>query len=148
MFLFALTIVLLPHVFIGQTFLPFGCQKYYIERNNTVTNYLEAEKKCKAINATLAVVNTEYIRNFLVKQIGNLTSKRKKVVATSFCLCRRKKQQACPQIFPYIFSYFSYVISWFDSYVHTAKTANILRQFFHFLGIKFINSTNNNKTVS
>ena len=63
------------HQSISQTFLPFGSYEYYIERNNPVWSYSEAEGKCNASNATLAVVNKEDIRNHLVGEIGNLTGK-------------------------------------------------------------------------
>ena len=58
-----------------QTFTSFGSYEYYIERNNPVWSYSEAEGKCNASNATLAVVNTENIRDHLVREIGNLTGK-------------------------------------------------------------------------
>ena len=59
----------------SQAFVPNGSYEYYIERNNPVWSYSEAEGKCNASNATLAVVNTEDIRNYLVREIGNLTGK-------------------------------------------------------------------------
>ena len=63
------------HQSISQTFLPFGSYEYYIERNHPVRSYSEAEGKCNASNATLAVVNTEDIKKYLVRNIGNLTGK-------------------------------------------------------------------------
>ena len=79
-FLCIYTIVLLPCLSLSQTFLPFGSYEYYIERNNPVWSYSESEGKCNASNATLAVVNTEDIRNHLVVEIGNLTGKTTKVI--------------------------------------------------------------------
>ena len=73
-FLFTFIITLLPHFSIAQTFLQFGSHEYYIERNNAVESYAEAEKKC--LQATLAVVNTKAINDFLEKKIGVLTGKR------------------------------------------------------------------------
>ena len=70
-FLFTFTIIFLPHFSVSQTFVPFGYE-YHIERNNPVRSYLEAEERCNASQASLAVVNTERIRDFLVERIGNL----------------------------------------------------------------------------
>ena len=67
--------VLLPCLSLSQTFLPFGSYEYYIERNNPVWSYSEAERKCNARNTTLAVVNRKDIRNHIVVEIGNLTGK-------------------------------------------------------------------------
>ena len=75
MFMFMFTIISLPHFSASQAFFSFGSYEYYVERNNPVWSYSEAEEKCNAIQATLAVVNTEDIRNFLVKRIGHLTGK-------------------------------------------------------------------------
>ena len=63
------------HLSISQTIFSFGSYEYYIERNNFVWSYSEAEEKCIELNATLAVVNTEDIRNHLLRKIGNLTGK-------------------------------------------------------------------------
>ena len=79
-FLCIYTIVLLPCLSLSQTFLPHGSYEYYIEKNNPVWSYSEAEGKCSASNATLAVVNTKEIRNSLVREIGNLTGKTTKVI--------------------------------------------------------------------
>ena len=73
-FAFLYSIVLIPHFTVSQTFFPCGYE-YYIEKNNFVWSYSEAEEKCNAFSATLAIVNREDIRNNLVRNIGNLTGK-------------------------------------------------------------------------
>ena len=72
-FIFIFTIILFPHFSILQTFVPFGFFEYYIETNNPVGSFTEAEEKCNASQATLAVVKTKEIRDFLVREIGEIS---------------------------------------------------------------------------
>ena len=77
-FSFIFTIILFPHFSILQTFVPFGFFEYYIETNNPVGSFTEAEKRCNASQATLAVLKTKEIRNFLVKEIKKISGKRRR----------------------------------------------------------------------
>ena len=75
-FLFAFAIILFPQFSTSQKFFSFGANEYYVEKNNPVESYSEAEGRCNASNAILAVVNTKNISNFLAEKIGNLSSRK------------------------------------------------------------------------
>ena len=58
-----------------QSFIKFGSFEYYIERKNPVESFSQAQSKCEKMkHAELVVIKTSEIRNFLLKQIGNLPS--------------------------------------------------------------------------
>ena len=59
----------------GQTFDRLGSKEYYIELQGFVKNYSEAVAKCAQMNATLAIVNSQAIQDFLVNITGNLSGK-------------------------------------------------------------------------
>ena len=50
-----------------------GFKEYFVEVQNSVRDYSEAVEKCAQINATLAKVNSQAIRDFLVNVSGNLS---------------------------------------------------------------------------
>ena len=54
------------------SFEPFKYFGYYVEKNVTVSSSFEAEKYCKNKQAQLVVVNTQEIKNFIVKKIGEV----------------------------------------------------------------------------
>ena len=53
-----------------SSFTAFGEYEYYVEAQQPASHYSKAERRCAHRNATLAVVNSQKIRNFLVQQIG------------------------------------------------------------------------------
>ena len=59
----------------GQTFHRLDSKEYYVEVQSSVRNYSEAVVECARINATLAIVNSQAIRDFLVNISGNLSGK-------------------------------------------------------------------------
>ena len=66
----------------GQTFHRLASKEYHIEVKSYVRSYSEAVDECAQINATLAIVNSQAIRDFLVNNIGNLTGKFANVLNT------------------------------------------------------------------
>ena len=58
-----------------KQFIQFESSEYYIERNNAAKNYPEAVRSCNKSQAILAIVNKKAIRDFLVKEIENITGK-------------------------------------------------------------------------
>ena len=54
-------------------FRPFRSKEYYIESNSFVRTYTQAEETCKALGATVALVNRMEIGQFLLIEIGNIT---------------------------------------------------------------------------
>ena len=64
----------------AQSFLTFNSYQYYIETNDEVRSYSAAAEQCSQKNATLAVVNTPEIGEFLVENIGNLRGMAQKLV--------------------------------------------------------------------
>ena len=59
----------------GKSFHRLGAKEYYVEVQSSVRNYSEALDECARITATLAIVNSQAIRDFLENITGNLTSK-------------------------------------------------------------------------
>ena len=58
-----------------SSFNAFGEYEYFVEKQFFVRNYLQAEQQCAQANATLAMVNSQNITNFLVQLIGSPTGK-------------------------------------------------------------------------
>ena len=56
---------------LSQTFQHFGAYEYYWsdESSNYARNYAEAQQQCSRRNATLAVVNTKEVGEFLKSRI-------------------------------------------------------------------------------
>ena len=73
LFIVCLSTLTLPSF--SQSFLPFGEIEYYIEKDGKAESYDEAETKCNKLNATLAIVNSEAIQEFLADNITNSTGK-------------------------------------------------------------------------
>ena len=67
-----------------QTFLSFGSNEYYMERNSLVLSFSEAEEKCNASQVTLAVINTKNER-FCNNKIGIylISGEMKQIICTS-----------------------------------------------------------------
>ena len=55
-----------------SSFTAFGEYEYFVD-NRVVSSYSAAEQQCAQADATLAIVNSQNITNFLVQQIGNLS---------------------------------------------------------------------------
>ena len=55
-----------------SSFTTFGEYEYFVD-NRVVSSYSAAEQQCAQANATLAIVNSQDITNFLEQQIGNLS---------------------------------------------------------------------------
>ena len=55
-----------------SSFIAFG-EYEYLWGKHVVSNYSTAEEQCTQANATLAIVNSPNITNFLVQRIVNLT---------------------------------------------------------------------------
>ena len=60
----------LHHLSNGQQFFLFQSKAYFIEKNKSVTSYLEAYESCRNKNAEMAVVNSQKIQDFLVEKIN------------------------------------------------------------------------------
>ena len=61
---------------LGQTFVEFGPYQYYIERNNSVKSYFQAESRCGNMSgATLVMIKTKEVNDFLIEKIGNFSGK-------------------------------------------------------------------------
>jgi len=58
----------------AQIFRQFGFYEYYwpIEEDAFVGSYSEAEEECRKLDATLVVINTQAIGNFLETKIENM----------------------------------------------------------------------------
>ena len=50
-------------------FRPFGNKEYYIENNSFLRTYAQAEEKCNASKAIVALVNRKEIGQFLLEEI-------------------------------------------------------------------------------
>ena len=59
----------------GQSFQRLDSKEYYVEVQNSVRDYSEAVEECDRMNATLAIVNSQAIRDFLVNISGNLSGR-------------------------------------------------------------------------
>ena len=75
-----LILFMLMNPLLSQSFHRLGLKEYYVEVQSSVRNYSDAVDKCAQMNATLAIVNSQAIQDFLVNKIGNLTGKIAKYV--------------------------------------------------------------------
>ena len=63
-------LVFAKHLSCGQQFVRYQSQEYFIEKNNPVKSYSEAEKICRNKNAKLVVINSQKIQDFLFEKIN------------------------------------------------------------------------------
>ena len=72
---FCLILFMLINPLVSQSFHRLDSKEYHVEVQSSVKGFSEAVGKCAQINATLAIVDSQVIKDFLLKITGNLTSK-------------------------------------------------------------------------
>ena len=66
----AFLLLLAQHLSSGQQLVSFQSKEYFIEKNNPVRSYLEAEENCRTKSAEMAIVNSKKIQEFLGQKIN------------------------------------------------------------------------------